>query len=98
MDLRARQKMNRGYADSTSRGIELALVPVVFGGMGWLVDRLAGTSPIFTLGFIVFGFVGIFIKMWLGYDAEMKKEEEGAVWSRRPATTTARTSSDQKAS
>ncbi|MCU1454257.1 MAG: hypothetical protein JWN46_2403 [Acidimicrobiales bacterium] len=83
-DLRARQQLNRGYGDSFSRGLELALVPVVFGGIGWLADRAAGTSPGFTIGLIVFGFVGIFVKMWLGYDLQMRNEEAGAVWNRKP--------------
>lgn len=84
MDLRARQKTNRGYADSLSRGFELALVPVVFGGLGWLIDRLVGTTLVFTIGLIVFGFIGIFVKMWIAYDADMRREEEGAIWNRRP--------------
>jgi len=77
-----RQKLHRGYADSTARGLEIAGVPVVFGGLGWLIDRLAGTSPLFTLALATFAMIGTFVKLWLGYDAAMKKEEEGAIWNR----------------
>ena len=57
-------------------------MPVVFGGIGWLVDRAAGTSPWCVLGFAIFGTAGIIAKMWLGYDQDMRKEEAAAVWSR----------------
>lgn len=82
-----RQKLNRGYADTNARGFELAMVPVVFGLLGWLVDRALGTSPLFTLAIAFFGVVGTFVKMWIGYDAAMRKEEEGAIWNRPSAST-----------
>jgi len=61
----------------------------VFGGIGWLIDRSLGTSPLFTIGLVVFGFVGMFVKLWLGYDAAMKREEDGAVWNRSRAKVSA---------
>lgn len=79
---RTRQKLNKGYADTLSRGFEFALVPVVFGGLGWLVDRALGTSPVAVVAFVVFGFVGMTVKMWLGYEAEMSSQETGAIWNR----------------
>lgn len=85
MDRSASQKLNRGYADGLARGLELALVPVVFGGLGWLLDRWLSTDRVFTLVLAVFGVVGIFVKMWLQYDAEMTREEKGAIWNRGPS-------------
>lgn len=85
MDLRARQQLNRGYADTLARGLEFALVPVVFGGIGWLVDGWLGTGRVFTIALVVFGFVGMTTKVWLSYDAAMKREEEGAIWNRGPS-------------
>ena len=82
MDRTVRQKLNRGYADGLSRGIEIALVPVVFGAIGWFLDRQFGSAPLFTLGFVVFAFVGTMIKLWIGYDADMRREEAGAIWNR----------------
>lgn len=82
MDRSFRKKLNRGYADSMARGFEIAAVPVVFGGIGWLIDRALGTSPLFTIGLIVFAFIGTFVKMWLRYDSDMQREESGAVWNR----------------
>ncbi len=89
MDLLARRQLNKGYADTLARGFEFAAVPVVFGGIGWLIDRSLGTSPLFSIGLVVFGFVGMFVKLWLGYDAAMKREEDGAVWNRSRAKVSA---------
>ena len=41
------------------RGFEMAITPVVFGGLGWLLDRAFGTGVILTIAFAVFGVVGI---------------------------------------
>ena len=73
---------SRGYSEAMGRGIELALTLVVVGGIGWLVDRAAGTYPLFTLIFSLAGFAGISAKLWLGYDLEMRKHDQDAVWNR----------------
>ncbi|CAN5740061.1 hypothetical protein BH23ACT2_BH23ACT2_16510 [soil metagenome] len=89
MDLRTRQQLNRGYADTLARGFEFVLVPLIFGGLGWLVDGWLGTGRLVTVALVVFGFVGMTFKLWLSYDAAMKREEQGAVWSRGPTGTAA---------
>jgi hypothetical protein len=73
---------SRGYSEAMGRGIELALTLVVVGGIGWLVDRAAGTYPLFTVIFSLAGFAGISAKLWLGYDLEMRKHDQDAVWNR----------------
>ncbi len=73
---------NRGYGDAMGRGFELALTLAAMTGIGWLLDRWAGTAPIFTLVLGVVGFVGVGIKLWIGYDLEMRKHEDGAIWNR----------------
>lgn len=78
------QHTSAGYGNAMGRGFELTLTLVVIGGIGWLVDRLVGTSPIFTLTFALLGFAGIATKLWLGYDLEMREHEEGAIWNRKP--------------
>lgn len=64
------------------RGIELALTLVVVGGLGWMLDRAVGTYPLFTVIFAVVGFAGITAKLFLGYDAEMRKIDHEAIWNR----------------
>jgi F0F1-type ATP synthase assembly protein I len=82
MDLRGRQQTNRGFGDAMSRSFELALVPAVFGGLGWLIDRSAGTSPTFFIALLAFGVIGTMVKFWIGYDLEMKRHEAEGVWNR----------------
>ncbi len=76
---------NRGYGEAMGRGLELALTLLVMVGLGLLVDHLAGTSPLFVIIFSVLGFAGISVKLYLGYDLEMRKHDDGAVWNRGKA-------------
>ena len=76
--------LNRGYGDAMGRGMELAATLLVMVGLGWLVDRMADTAPLFIIVFSVIGFAGTTVKLWLGYDLEMRKQEDGAIWNRKP--------------
>jgi F0F1-type ATP synthase assembly protein I len=82
-DLRARQDLNRGFSDALGRGVDLALTPLVFGLLGWLVDRVAGTSPLFTIVIAAVGVVGTAVKIKLGYDKEMAAHEGTAATAPR---------------
>jgi F0F1-type ATP synthase assembly protein I len=77
------RSLNRGFGDAMGRGLELALTVVVMVGIGWLIDRAAGTSPLFTAILSVVGFAGTGVKLWIGYDLEMRKlDAPDAVWNR----------------
>ncbi len=79
-------ELNRGYGTANNRGMELALTVVFMTGLGFIADKIIGTTPLFTIVLSVLGFVGISVKLWLGYDLEMKAHEEGAVWNRHKET------------
>ncbi len=68
--------------DESARGIELAVTPVVFGGIGWLVDGWLGTAPAFTIGLAVLALVSTIAKMWFAYDADMRRIESSSRWAR----------------
>jgi F0F1-type ATP synthase assembly protein I len=70
-----RQSLNKGFGDSMARAFELALTPTIMAGLGWLLDRWLGTSPIFLVGLAVFTFVYVIWKMAKGYDATMREQE-----------------------
>jgi hypothetical protein len=57
------------------QGMEMALTLAVFFGLGWLIDRTAGTQPIFMIALTVFAVVGQSTRMWFEYDARMKRLE-----------------------
>ena len=73
---------NSGYGTAMGRGLELAITLLVCCGIGFGIDRVAGTSPLFTIIFSVVGFAGIGVKLKLGYDLEMDAHERDAVWNR----------------
>lgn len=75
-DLRTRQDLNRGFSEAFGRGVDLALTPVVFGALGWLIDRMAGTSPVFTIVVATIGVLGTALKIKLGYDKDMSAFED----------------------
>ena len=74
---------SRGYSTAMGRGFELAITLAVMVGIGLLADRIFGTAPLFVVIFSVLGFAGITVKLFLGYDVEMKKHEDGAIWNRK---------------
>ncbi len=82
-DLRSRQAINRGFSDALGRGIDLALTPVVFGLVGWGLDRWLGTWPIFTVVIATIGTAGTAVKIKLGYDKQMAAFDDTAATKRR---------------
>lgn len=85
MDITERRELNRGLGDGLARAFELAAVPALFGGVGWLLDRWLGTSPIFTLVFAMVGFVGKLLAMWYHYAATMDRLADDAASARTPS-------------
>ena len=51
------------------RGMDFALVVLVFLGIGYGLDRWLDTRPVFMIGLVVFSVVGQFIKMYFDYTA-----------------------------
>jgi hypothetical protein len=74
-DLAAKRQLNRGYGDGLTRAMEIVLTPVIFGFLGGLLDSWLGTRPGFTIGLAAFAVVGVFVKLWIRYDQDMKAHE-----------------------
>jgi hypothetical protein len=62
--------------DGIGKGAEMAVGLLVFLGIGFGVDKLVGTVPVFMIVATVFFAVGQMAKMWYGYDSEMRRHEE----------------------
>jgi hypothetical protein len=74
--------------DSVGLGIEAAIVLALFLGVGYLIDRIVGTQPIFMVVMVVLGAVGLFAKLKYRYDDRMDALDErrrDAAASRRKA-------------
>ena len=70
-------------SDDAARGVELAVTPLLFGALGWLLDAWLGTGPWLAIALGTFAVVGTIAKMWYGYDAEMRDLESRSRWARR---------------
>ena len=75
MDLLPR-KQRRSSDDGLGRGMEFAILVLMFLGVGYVLDRWSGTKPLFMIVLVVLALVGQFASMWYSYDARMKQHEE----------------------
>ena len=67
-----------------AKGMEFAMVLVVFFGLGWVLDLVFGTRPWLTIIVGVLGVIGQFARVWYAYDDEMNRHE-AELRSRRSA-------------
>ena len=74
-----------GFGDGLARAFEFAVTPAIFAGIGLVIDRRIGLFPVLTIGLLVFSLVGMFIKLWFTYDAQMRSIEEQGAWRRSSA-------------
>jgi F0F1-type ATP synthase assembly protein I len=77
-----------GFGDGLAQAFEFAVTPAIFGVIGYFIDRAIGTVPLFTIILSLFCIVGIFVKTWYVYDAEMKAHEEASPWASRRRSST----------
>ena len=73
--LPANRHLNRGFGDTLSRAFEFAATVGVFLGLGWLLDRWAGTQPLFMILFTVFALIGQGVRLYYAYDQEMDRHD-----------------------
>jgi F0F1-type ATP synthase assembly protein I len=79
--------------DSLGLGIEAAVIMALFFGLGYLGDRLLGTTPILMIVMSVLGAVGLFAKFKYRYEdrmAELEAERTGRSAGPSPASGTDR--------
>ena len=81
MDTGYKRDLYNGFGNGLSRAFELAVTPAVFGGIGYAIDRAAGMVPVFTIVLLLLALAGMFVRMWYGYDAEMKGHESRGAWA-----------------
>ncbi|MFZ9481778.1 MAG: AtpZ/AtpI family protein [Ilumatobacteraceae bacterium] len=70
------------------RGMDFALVVLVFLGIGWALDSWLGTRPGFMVGLVVFSVIGQFVKMYYEYTATMQALENERSAGRRSSVST----------
>ena len=78
-----RRDTYQGISTAWDRSSEFIGSLLFFGGAGWLIDQWLNTTPWFTIVFGVFGFVGVFLRTYYRYIAEMDGMEAGKPWNKQ---------------
>jgi F0F1-type ATP synthase assembly protein I len=50
--------------------------------IGFGIDKLFGTVPVFTVLFAVLGLVGVVVKLYIDYRTEMEQHDAAGPWVR----------------
>lgn len=61
--------------DNLGRGMDFALVTLLFLGVGYALDRWLDTEPVFMIILSIVALVGLFARMWFDYDKKMVRHE-----------------------
>jgi F0F1-type ATP synthase assembly protein I len=78
-----RRSLNTTFGEALAYAFEFAITPVLFAGLGWLVDQWLGTGPVLTVVLAGFGFIGVCLRTAYRYKEKVEIEEEGKPWTRR---------------
>jgi len=63
-------------------GYELVLSPLILALIGFGIDKLFGTVPVFTVLFAVLGLVGVVVKLYIDYRTAMEQHDAAGPWVR----------------
>jgi F0F1-type ATP synthase assembly protein I len=76
-----KREFTRQIGRSTG-GYELAFSPVLLALIGYGIDRLFGTVPVFTISLGLLGFIGAVVKIYFTYRSDMEQHEASGPWVR----------------
>lgn len=83
MDLKQRTATwQRGLGDGFSLAIEFVAAPLIFAALGWLLDSVLGTAPVFAVVLGAFAFVAVILRTYYAYMAQTELEEKDKPWTR----------------
>lgn len=86
--------------DNVGKGMDLALVTLLFLGIGYGLDRWFDTKPLFMIGLTLLAVVGKVLGMYYAYEAKMRELDAERAQARHAAprsTYTVPTESDAPA-
>ena len=72
-----------GFGNALSQAFEIVATLVLFVLFGLWIDGRLGTRPLFTLIFAVFAVVGLSVRTYYTYKAQVERDEEGKPWIRK---------------
>lgn len=62
--------------DSLGHGMDAVIMLAIFLGVGYGLDRLFGTVPVFMIAMTVIGSVGLFARFYYQYERKMDEHDE----------------------
>lgn len=87
MDHSERRELNNGFSLALGKAVEIVLTPLIFAGVGHLIDRWLGIGPVFAIGLGAFTLGYVCWRMYGDYDRQMRVEED-RILGRRPGDAT----------
>jgi hypothetical protein len=82
-----RRLLAPGIGDTLARGFEWAATIAVFLGLGYVLDRVFDTTPLFLVLCFVFALVGQTVRAFLHYGDEIDRESAARRALARPLNT-----------
>ncbi len=77
-----RRELYSGFGNSLVWAFEFAATPVLFGLIGHFLDRRLGTGPWLAVVLVIFAIIGLGVRAYYGYVADMEALEAKAPWAR----------------
>jgi F0F1-type ATP synthase assembly protein I len=85
VELRDRRDTYNGFGEALSRAVELVVTPLIFGLLGYALDRGLGTVPVFAVVLSLFALCGMGVRVWFSYDHAMRAHEAAGPWAKHKA-------------
>ena len=82
-----RRVLAPGIGDTLARGFEWAATIAIFLGLGFVLDRILGTTPIFMVVLFVFALVGQIVRAYFHFGDEIDREATARRALAQPLTT-----------
>ena len=82
VELKDRQATWQGFSDALAMAVEFVATPLLFALLGFWLDRVFGTGPILAIVLGLVGLLGVVLRTYYWYQANMTREEEGKPWKR----------------
>ena len=87
-----RRLLAPGIGDTLARGFEWAATLAIFLGLGYLLDRVLGTTPVFMVVLFVFALVGQLLRAYFHFGDEIDREAKARRAMAQPLSTVAQES------
>jgi F0F1-type ATP synthase assembly protein I len=75
--------MWHGFSNALSHAFELVATTVLFVLLGLWIDGRVGTRPLFTVVLGLLAVIGLGVRAYYTYTAQIERDEEGKPWLRK---------------